>query len=455
MKLADLADKKVAILGYGKEGQAALNAIHRKGVRCDVTIFDAKPDLLVPGEHVIAGPTSMASLATYDVIIKSPGIKPSPEIEAVRRLGKLTNSTQFFLEEAAAADTLVIGVTGSKGKSTTSSLIYHILKFDLIDNNPDPENKVLLIGNIGEPAIDHIVELDAHTICVLEMSSYQLMDVTVSPPIAVITSIFPEHLDYHGSFDAYKEAKAHIAKFQNPGDEKTFLGFTSFTRQPDRIYFHEDDDLAKNIASISLGEHNAVRESDALLDISATKLLGAHNQRNIALACKVTKDLGIPEESIHRALTTFTPLPHRLQNLGLHRGIVWIDDAISTTPDSTIAGIEALEGRVRTIILGGQDRGLDFTMFGKFIASSAIENVILFPGSGPRIKTAIEAAGSNVSFHNADSMEVAVRIAKAVTRSVGEKESPIVLLSTASPSYGMFKNFEEKGEMFKRCIVKD
>ena len=183
--------------------------------------------------------------------------------------------------------------------------------------------------------------------------------------------------------------------------------------------------------------------------MTSTKLIGEHNQSNIAAATLVCQELGISNQHIIDAVIAFEPLPHRLQALGTHHGIRWVDDAISTTPDSTIAALDALGDDVITIILGGQDRGVPYDELGKRIAASAIKTVILFPGSGPRIREAIGDAHADVCFQEADSMERAVELAKQHTM-----EGKIVLLSTASPSYGMFKNFEEKGRRFAEEMMK-
>lgn len=440
MSIRDFAQKNICILGYGKEGSAMAHALERYAPGCEITIADSNElvDVDRPQYRKQLGTSWLQNLEKFDIVLKSPGIIPCPALDDVRKKGKLTNSTQIFLEEARAAKTFIIGVTGSKGKSTTSSLIHHLLASAIEDGSVTKWKKSLLLGNIGDPSIAHLGELNAQTICVLELSSYQLMDLTISPSIAVITSIFPEHLDYHGSFEAYVGAKSHIARFQVPSD---------------KIYCHADDQNALSIAAMSPGKTIEVTAADAASTEQEAHLIGQHNLRNIALASRVTVDLGMPLSAMQIALRTFVPLPHRLQSLGIHRGIEWIDDAISTTPDSTLAGIEALGSRVRTIILGGLDRGLDFTAFARKIAASGIKTVILFPGSGPRIKEAIEKEKNTIDFMDAATMDDAVALSLQSTKTNTEdNKPPVVLLSTASPSYGMFKNFEEKGDAFRRCL---
>ncbi len=419
MKIQELNGKNVCILGYGKEGQAMQEALARHVPGAVVTIRDKKDSAKY-----------LQGLDAFDVIIKSPGIPHQPEFDAVKE--KLTSSTQIFFDSIRDSDATVIGVTGSKGKSTTSTLIFEILKAGGED--------VYLIGNIGEPAISHLDDakpaLHRHdrsrTVFVMEMSSYQLINLTVSPQIAVVTSFFPEHLDYHGSLENYKDAKKHIARFQ---------------KKEDVIFYNATSDGAREIAMESPGTRIPFSADECPVSISETHLLGDHNRSNIAVAWKVGIRLGMGNDLMLKAIKEFRGLPHRLQSLGVHHGIEWIDDAISTTPESTIAALDALGDRVKTIILGGQDRGNDFSELAARIKKSSVKTVILFPGSGPRIREAIGNARADVCFQETDTMERAVDLAKKHTM-----KGSICLLSTASPSYNMFKNFEEKGDEFRRCI---
>ncbi|MDD5470265.1 MAG: UDP-N-acetylmuramoyl-L-alanine--D-glutamate ligase, partial [Candidatus Peribacteraceae bacterium] len=354
MMLADLAGKNVCILGYGREGQAMLSAIERTGIDCTITVADENNqiELQAASCKLQTGPDYLQNLRLFDVIIRSPGIFPCKELQAVQ--DHITNSTQIFLDEATAAGALVIGVTGSKGKSTTASLIYAILKAGGKD--------VSLVGNIGEPAINHVREANPNKFFIQEMSSYQLMDLTSSPRIAVVTAFFPEHLNYHGSLEAYCDAKAHITRFQKEGDS---------------VFFNAQSEGARLIAKEGSGEKIPFTMEDAPVGLNETKLIGAHNLGNIAAAFLAGKHLGIPDEVSKNAIREFKSLPHRLQPCGEHHGIKWVDDAISTTPESTIAALDALGKNVATLILGGQDRGNDFSELADRIARSSVTTVIL------------------------------------------------------------------------------
>jgi UDP-N-acetylmuramoyl-L-alanine---L-glutamate ligase len=440
MKIQDLSGKKVCILGFGKEGKAMVAALEKFAPGCEITIADENSETQNIKHKLQVGKDWLKDLHSFDVLIKSPGI-PHAKIEAAGyelfEFGeKLTSSTHIFLDTIADRGAITIGVTGTKGKSTTASLIYAILKAAGKD--------VILIGNIGEPAIAHLDDVKKDTVVIMEMSSYQLSGIETSPHIAVVTSFFPDHLDYHGDLEQYMEAKKNITMHQESGD---------------MVFFNYESQGAMQIAREGRGRKIPFSYEDSPIDVEQTNLIGLHNQGNMGGACMVAAEFGIGSDITIPVLKEFKGLPHRLQSLGIHHGIEWIDDAISTTPESTIAGIRALNGKVRTIILGGQDRGYDFTELAREVMLERVTTVILFPGSGPRIRETLEKAGYDGQLFEAASMEEAVTLAKAHTKQetfpepVENMPEPVVLLSTASPSYNMFKNFEEKGEEFKRCIM--
>jgi len=476
MHIKELHGKRICILGFGREGKATLKALEQYAPDTDVTIADREEQTEIrnPKSEIKiqfqTGKNYADHLDTFDVVIKSPGIPPSELRQATYNLQPttyhLTSATQIFFDSIADTGATVIGVTGSKGKSTTASLIYSILHATATTYNLQPTT--YLIGNIGTPALDFLDKAKPGVTFVMELSSYQLMDITVSPHIAVITSFFPEHLDYHGSLDAYKKAKQHICRFQRKTDivfypsQQTTSPHPALSRgeRVKRATASEGEgEGADAIAMLSPGKKIPYSEKDAPVKIDETKLIGHHNLRNIAAAWKVTEHCGISRAIAIQAIRAFQPLPHRLQSLGIHHGIEWVDDAISTTPESTIAALDALGERVTTIILGGLDRGYDFTELTKRIACSSIQAVILLttessPGSAPRIRAALEATGINVQCFAAQNMKEAIQFTKTHTPlpPTPYHLPPICLLSTASSSYTMFKNFEEKGDCFRKAI---
>ena len=425
MRLQDIGNKSVCILGFGKEGKATLKALERHAPDSKITIADSLADIDTGSYPQQTGENYLKNLDRFDLIIKSPGIPPQPEFEKVA--SKITNATQIFLDSAQGSGSTIIGITGSKGKSTTSALIHAIL---------NEAGKVsFLIGNIGNPALTYIDKSSPDTFFVIEMSSYQLMDITASPHIAVLTSFFPEHLDYHGGLEKYFKAKQHITRFQKTGDT---------------VFYNQESPECQQMAELSPGTKVAFSSDDFPLDPAETNLLGTHNTTNAAAAYKVATHLGIDSEISLKAIRTFPGLPHRLQLLGRHHEIDWVDDAISTTPESAIVALQALAGRVNTLIVGGLDRGYNFEELAKEIVSSSVENIIVLPGSGSTIQEAIEEVATRpINFFPAGSMEGVVKIAKEHT-----KPGTICLLSTASPSYNLFISFEDKGNQFLYYITK-
>lgn len=424
MRIHALDGKTVCILGYGREGRSAVKALEEFAPNAEVTIADKNAGIEKDSDKHWwqLGDGWLENLGKFDVIIKSPGVPNSAELR--KHAPKITGGVQIFLDTIAGSGAIVIGVTGSKGKSTTSSLIAAMLR--------QAGKDVHLVGNIGDASIGHIKDAKNGTIFVHELSSYMLMDMTASPHIAVVTSFFPEHLDYHGSIEAYLDAKKRIARFQT---------------EDDAMYFNADSPGAVSIAQEGEGRKIPVHADDCPVDLKKTRLIGDHNRENIALAWKVCEDLGVRKDTAVAAAESFTPLPHRLQSIGTIDGIEWIDDAISTTPESAIAALDALGDTVGTIILGGQDRGNDFTKLAARLKDSNVKTALIFPGSGPRIREAIERTGAPIDLIDVGSMNDAVRIAREKTA-----KGSIALLSTASPSYGMFKNFEEKGAAFLQAI---
>jgi len=431
MHIRDLAGKNICILGFGREGQAMLKALEECAPDCEVTVADRNAEVTLPAgsRHWLqVGDGWLKNLEKFDVLIKSPGIPPNAQLNVLG--AKLVTPTQIFFDSIADSGATVIGVTGSKGKSTTASLMHAILTA--------AGKQSRLIGNIGEPAIAHLLDAKPETIFVMEMSSYQLMDLTVSPHIAVITAFFPEHLDYHGSMEAYKEAKKHMTRFQ--------------TKQ-DKVFFAADSTGAVEIAKESKGNRIPFSAADVPVAIEETRLIGAHNASNIAAAFLVSQELGIAKDVVIAAIRAFSPLPHRLQSLGIHHGIEWVDDSISTTPESAIAALDALGDRVATIILGGQDRGYDFTPLAERLKKSSVQTVILMGESGKRIEKALREANVETQVVVKKNMEEVVALAKQCTPhpNPSPNPNPIALLSPASPSYGHFKNFEDRGDQFAQA----
>ncbi len=403
MKLEELKNKKILIVGYGLEGKAVEEYLKVNIPGLSYAIADDK-----------LSPENFQKQKEFDLAIKSPGV-PAGKVTI-----PYTTGTNIFFANVNSEQ--IIGVTGSKGKSTTSSLIHHILK--------TAGKNVRLAGNIGHPLVSELMlKHPTDMIYICELSSYQLADIHYSPHIAVVVSLFPEHLDYHGSLEKYFEAKQNIIRFSKINDYFIF--------NPRFNELHTWKKLTKAKA--------VPYEVDF---IPTTPILpGAHNQDNIRAAITVTHLFNISNNQISDALKTFTPLPHRLQNIGTFSGITFYDDAISTTPESTIAALEALQN-VKTIFLGGTDRGYDFHKLAIMLKVKNIRNIVLFPDTGIKIATELDSLMNyNPNILQTKDMGKAVQFAYDNT-----PKGSICLLSTASPSYSLWKNFEEKGGMYQLYV---
>lgn len=405
MKIEELKNKKILILGYGKEGRATEKYLKK-----------VLPEAVIDHTDKNSDPQYLEKQKDYDLVIKTPGI-PKALITQ-----KYTTATNIFF---ANCPNVIIGVTGTKGKSTTSSLIYHILKTG--------KKKVHLVGNIGNPVLSELMKLHGKDdIFVMELSSYQLDDIHYSPYISVVLNLFPEHMNYHGEVENYYHAKKNIVKYAKQDDYFIYNPkYKELVQWASNAQCHTQPFISQTIP---------LRSEDLTLQ-------GEHNKENIQAALAVTDLFHVSKEDVIKALKTFKPLPHRLENVGAYHDITFYDDAISTTPESTIAALQTLKG-VDTLFLGGEDRGYDFSNLVNVIIEKGIKNIVLFPDSGGKIWALLHTKTSYLPriFETRD-MKAAVQFAYTHTR-----KKSICLLSTASPSYSVWKNFEEKGDLFKLYV---
>jgi len=394
--------KKILILGMGKEGVSAKRFIEINAPLAEIITADSKD-----------GPTYLEKQNDVDLVVRSPGVR----LELVTK--ESTSATNLFFANCPGK---IIGVTGTKGKSTTASLIAAMIRQHIPD--------VRLVGNIGNPMLDELGSSTEKTVFVVELSSYQLADIRHSPHMAVVVNWYPEHRDFHGSFEAYKKAKQQILTFQNPTD----------------YFIFDPDEEPSNWKQLTKAKTTPY-VTDFPFDENKIKLLGAHNKKNIQGAVTIARLFGVPDDEIARALYSFQPLPHRLELVGTFNGITFYDDAISTTPQSTIAALRTVK-QVATIFLGGTDRGYQFESLVQSLKENNIQNIVLFPETGARIKQEIQKVGD---YHplilETKDMQVAVLFAFEKT-----PQGSVCLLSTASPSYSIWKNFEEKGALFQQFV---
>ncbi len=403
MKLDALAGKKILVVGMGLEGRATVRFLQKYVPDATIKTTDRKD-----------GADYLDSQKKFDLAIKSPGVA-----QGVIHIPYTTATNIFFAHTKGT----VIGITGTKGKSTTSSLIYAILK--------TARKQIHLCGNIGKPLLDELrLDRDKNDIYVVELSSYQLDDIHYSPHISVFINIFPEHMNYHGSLENYIAAKKHIIRFATARDY--------FVYNPAYPLLAEFAKETK-AQSVPFVQKPPFPDSDI-------PLVGAHNRDNVRAAVTVGNILDVPATLMRTAVRHFKPLPHRLQNVGMFKDITFYDDAISTTPESTIVAIESL-APIGTILVGGLDRGYDFKHLADVIIRYGIKNVIYFPDSGNKIAVLLKEKSHAISLFPADSMDAAVQLSFQHT-----PKGAICLLSCASPSYSLWKNFEQKGDLFQKFV---
>lgn len=428
-----LQGKKILILGFGREGKASYRFIRNGLGDMPLTIADkneVNTENLV-NVDVISGENYQKTLGKYDIILKSPGIVLEDKSEDV--LKRVTSQTELFMN---AFKKQVIGITGTKGKSTTTTLIYHILK--------SVNENCLLMGNIGIPSFDLVDKIDKDTMIVYELSCHQLEYIDASPKTAVLLNVFEEHLDHYGTFEKYIHAKENICRYQEKGDTLVC-----------NIQNLENAKTHANIITASLDDKNAdifvegntVFYKDQKIEIPTPeiKLAGRHNLYNIGVAFAVCSQYGVKAIDFIKALKSYEPLPHRLQNVGTYDGITFYDDSISTIGETTISALKSLTN-VGTLLLGGMDRGVDYTNLAKYLSNSQVKNIILMPDTAERIDKLL-SKGNNKNIIFAKDLKEAVELAKKVT-----EKGEICLLSPAAASYGFFRDFEERGEYFQKYV---
>lgn len=439
-----LKNKKILLLGFGLEGKSTYHFIRSCDLDIKIGISDMNQitdfDVLNDKNVVLySGDDYLSACQDYDIIIKGPGVIIKEYLDSKIK-EKITCQTDLFLKFCTNK---TIGITGTKGKSTTSSLLYHILK--------NLCNDVVFMGNIGVPCFDILDELTDDTICVLELGCHQLEYMKNSPHISVILNIYEEHLDHYISMDAYVDAKKNIYLHQKKEDYVLLGDFPylkDFSCCPGHVLSYEKKE---NRDCFFLDKDNyyiRFSNKDILIPISdiSTNLKGNHNLYNILVCLTIVEILNLDLEKAIFYISSFKGLPHRLEYVGTYDSISFYDDSIATSIPSVIYAVEALK-EVNTIIIGGMDRGLDYAPLVEYLNSSNVENIILLPATSTRISELFSGINSSKKRYIVSNMKEAVRIAKVET-----KKNKICLLSPAAASYGFYKNFEERGNDFRKCI---
>ncbi|TAM94607.1 MAG: UDP-N-acetylmuramoyl-L-alanine--D-glutamate ligase [Rhodanobacteraceae bacterium] len=436
MRFAELEHANVAIWGYGREGRSVLAALRRRFPDKPLTLY-CRPNEIAPGwndAHVTISdvPPGADALASHEVVVKSPGISVyKPEILAARGRGtRFTSGTDLWFGEnvsGESGDARVVAVTGTKGKSTTTALIAHLARALSV--------RTALAGNIGLPMLD--LDGQRADLWAIELSSFQTGD--AGPvELGVVVSLVEEHLDWHGSRERYVADKLKLVDVSRTllVDAETPLLMQMTASHPRRVTFGD-----------ARGWHAAdgaiQRAGERVFDIANLPLHGAHNAHNACAALSAIELLGFDARAATPSLAGFKPLPHRLTSLGLLDGIEWIDDSISTTPDAALAALESLRGRTVTLILGGHDRGLDWSGFAHALHAKSPHAVITQGAAGGRIARALREAEVACTIEEAADLAAAVRHAQTITPPEG-----VVLLSPGAPSFDQFKDYAERGRVF-------
>jgi UDP-N-acetylmuramoyl-L-alanine---L-glutamate ligase len=392
--------------------------------------------LVAPGARLVSGGDIFEALASCDLVVRSPGVSIyKPELRRLRARGlPVTTATALWFAERGGAHT--IGVTGTKGKSTTATLIAHLARA--------AGRTVQLAGNIGIPALE-LLDLAPTELAVIELSSYQIADLEIGPEVVVFTNLHREHLDWHLSEDAYRADKLRILGL--PGVRAAVLS----ARDP----LLSSAPRGEGVEALFFGQpqgwdvtSEGLFHAGALVARSAElPLRGEHNALNLAAALTALDGAGVVLDPVGGALEGVTPLPHRLELVVERDGVLWVDDSISTTPESTLAALASFPDREIVLLAGGQDRGQDYSALGRRLAERGAF-VVGLPGTGPRLVAAARSAGTPASRAlEASGMEAAVTLARDLARA-----GSAVLLSPAAPSYNAYRSFEERGRHFRALL---
>ena len=474
MNLEELRTKRIGILGFSKNNHEVTAWLLRHGAE-HVTVLDEgavewragqqndspSTDPSLHGAKWKFSPDAFANLPDYDVLIRTPGVRLSrPEIQAAKAAGvEISSQTKLFFEYCPA---LIIGVTGTKGKGTTCSLIAAMQ-----EANTGLSGKAYLAGNIGLDPFAFLDQLTAEDRVILELSSFQLQDLDRSPHVAVVLGITSDHLDYHANRGEYVDAKTAIVRFQRESDfavvnadspssasfaqiTKGQVWETSSTREVDRGAFVRWTGSEPNVRTGEVVLRSAGGQDVVLVRTTELQLRGEHNLENVMAAAVGAHLSGVPIPTIQSVLRTFAGYKHRLQKVGEVNGVVCYEDSAATAPEPAIAAVKSFNEPIH-LIVGGSSKGWDFSEFGQVIAESTVASVIpLGTAEAPKIVAAVEASRkgeSPIITDTANSMDEAFQAALNLA-----KPGDVILLSPAAPGFDLFKNYADRGDQFIACV---
>ena len=424
--IEELKGKKIIILGMGLEGVSTYNLLTKYSKELNIYLYDDNNvDKIVVDKGINIDKNKLVTksnyidlLKEYDVIIKTPGMS-FKGLDVSDYKHKITSQVELFLKYN---DCLTIGITGSKGKSTTTSLLYEVLNNEL-DN-------VIIAGNIGIPIFDQIENINKDSIVVLELSCQQLQFVTNSPTLAVILNFYEEHLDHYDSYNDYKNGKLNIVS--NNNKTKYFIFDKSI----------EDICNTKSISNKVVVDYNDKTNIYNYDFTSKPNLLGEHNKKNILFVLRVLETLKFNNlKQVSNSINNFKPLEHRIEPVGTFNGVTFYNDSISTIPEAVISCVEAIPN-LDTLIIGGLDRGVNYEAMVEYINNSNLNNIICLRETGHKLAPKIVK-----QTHLVETLEEAIQVVYSI-------DSKVCALSPGAASYNSFKNFIERGNKYKELIKK-
>lgn len=448
--------KRIMIAGFGREGRSSYRLIRKlfPYPSTDITLAIADKNTGIESDSLLSadddirlftGNNYLSHADEYDIILKSPGI-PTFDFDGITTVEKISSQTDIFLQ---VYGNQTIGITGTKGKSTTTNLIYSIIK--------TAKPNTIMAGNMGLPLFDSIEKIDSETILVLELSSHQLENIHKGPHIGILLNLFQEHLDHYNSYLDYQMAKLNIGLHQS---EKDVFIYCKDNEKLDTLV--EKNNIKSIVLPYSMtkklnfgcyldGKNFKLSPTDTIIYNTTEKrhLKGNHNLSNCMAAFLVGHCYGIADEVIADSIANFKGLEHRLEYVNTKNGITFYNDSISTIPEATIAAIEALKD-VDTLILGGFDRGIDYSMLSNFLSQSDISNIAFVGKAGEKIYNLLSSTTNTKMKKHILSSNYAEVVDWCFRHTTKGK---ICLLSPAASSYDMFKNFEERGNVFKQLIA--
>ena len=421
-------DKTVLILGFGREGKATLNFLRKHYPDRKFYIAD-KNTVTLDDKNVqlICGENYLDCINDFDIVMQSPGI--SLRDVQIKDGTTVTGEMDLFLRFVPCKK---IGITGTKGKSTTTTLTYRMLQAGGVPS--------MIMGNIGTPVFECIDEVIGK-VAVIEMSCHQLEFAKASPDIAIFTNAYPEHLDHYNGFEGYIGAKLNIVRYQ---DENGL--FISSADQPLEEIVGGLDFVKSARKKISCKAYETDEFFKSLTTLSEF-LPGENQWQDIFFAATAAREFGVSNEAIEEAVRGFGGIPHRLEKFNVRNGISFYDDAIATIPHAVLSNVKSL-GNVGTLIIGGMDRGLDYSEFIDGLMAAPIDNLICMPETGYTIADSLIQKGCTLNVVKCETLEQAVAKSFELTQS-----GKACLLSPAAASYNRYKNFEEKGNAFKRLVA--